>query len=295
MNEAMEFLLALGPTERCLLAEVGDQGLAARDARELTGPELEGRIAELLEEVLVSGKALMAIDKINGELRSYLCLPLTDPQGQRIGILYADSRVSNGNFQHPDLGKAKEFAQEFEKLFFRRKEQSEPQEPAHSESSAQRPSLTRALAAIVLCSAAVLWVVVGFSAEISQAGAGPTPTPVAPPPKVLTLHDPVTASRFYLSLLRQGNFESAYSLLSGRLQSEISPQSYQTAIGQWLSEHPGLQREPYLLERGETLCRVEIRATESGSEAKSWVWSLRSEGQNGWKLDKFEGGPEIRS
>lgn len=225
--------------------------------------------------------------------RSALCVPVNDPEGRLVGVLYADD-LSAGRFSYANRTEAQEFAQELGEALLEVdwEEVRRPPPPPPP----KKPPLPKPIrAAIALFVLAGLWMVVGglimgWEREEQQAQAREEA-------RAAQVSEPLTMARGLLSLLQTQDYRSARDRLTPRLRDRVPGRRFEEAMQKWWTSGDNAKdvqhREVTVKEEAATSAVIEVRPV-GGEGRRPWLWTLVNQGR-GWQLDAAQEGPPLTS
>lgn len=292
IEQALEYLMALGTAERALVITIGDgQALEVKGAGFETDTGLDELVLVLLQRAQKE-RPRLDTDGKGADTRSTLLSSVQDSTGKVLGALYVESPVSKGAFQRSHLDRLREYSQELGVRL-----QSASSEPLPQlglpESSPEPASRTPLLLGGLLLLLAVLWPAIGLFMHLPSDRPPPLPSPSETVDR-LVFSDPVTAVRFFLVLVEREQFDMAYKLLSDNTASEVSPIAFQNAMQAWRQQQNSSRpRRVSLSTRDKGLGRVKLEPPPHTEEAV-WEWTLIEQSGQGWKLHSTGGNPALK-
>lgn len=222
--------------------------------------------------------------------RSALCVPIPNPEGDVVGILYADD-TGAGIFSYQDRTNLEDFAADMGQRLVEVDWDEKPPAPLEPAPPAPaREPLPRPLRiAVWLFAVACGWVIVAgawFGLRSEKVESNHTLPPVSAETEAMTV------ARGVLSLLQTNDFQVLRQRLTDSVRSRTSASDYTARLKKWASKperRDDLQRRELLpKENGPTTCKVLVR-----SDGKDdWIWVFTYNGM-AWELERAEGGPPL--
>ncbi|MCA9795895.1 MAG: GAF domain-containing protein, partial [Candidatus Eremiobacteraeota bacterium] len=222
--------------------------------------------------------------------RSALCVPVPDPEGNVVGLLYADD-AGAGRFSYQDRNNLEDYAADLGQQLMEVDWDEKPPEPTPPPPPRPpREPLPKPLRiAAWLFAVACVWVVLGGawiglrSQQVEQ--------PNGLPP-VSAETEAMTVARSVLSMLQTDDFQLLRQRLTDSARSRSSTSDFSARLKKWLAKperRDDLQRRQLLpKENGPTTSKVLVRS--DGQE--DWTWTFTYNGIV-WQLERAEGGPPL--
>ncbi|MGE0489601.1 MAG: hypothetical protein AB7S38_10350 [Vulcanimicrobiota bacterium] len=284
-QEALDYLVALAPTEKCLVILMQDENVEVKGA----GFESDDGLSDLVTRLVHLASQGRPILESSGRGQSTISWALAPVihNDATIGALYVQCSVSAGAFQHTHLRQLNAYAKELApKLASATRHESAPSLAPTVEAPTRGDSRGTLVFGAGLLLLSLVWMVVGFASNPSPKPDS-MPTPSQADSKPLEFVDPVTAARFFLVLLDRQQYDAAYGLLSPGLQTTLGREDFESRLRGWQSGDDAL-RQPSVGKRDDSTCTILFKG-----QTTNWSWRLVLVEPHGWKLDGFEGGPPL--
>lgn len=225
--------------------------------------------------------------------RSALCVPVNDPEGRLVGVLYADD-LSAGRFSYANKNEAVEFAKELGESLLG-VDWEELRAPPPPPPPPRKPPLPAPIRlALGLFFLAGAWIVIGgllMGWEREEQEAAAHQAAVA-----ARQSEPLTVARGLLSLLQTRDDRSARDRLTQRLRDRISGKEFHESMEKWSAggdNTADLQhRDVKVKEEGPTRAIIEVVPVGGKEGRQPWIWTMVNQGR-GWQLDAAQGGPPL--
>jgi GAF domain len=295
---AASFLLSLKGAQRVLVAVENGETLEFVAAGGIQGEDYRQQTSlRLLNSVLRTGEPLLLLDTAKDQrfgkdkvlsdvgVKSALCVAFEDRVAGAKGVLYVDSLEEDNAFTHQDLRRVQDFGKRLA-------------EDTHL--GDHEGSLTQSKPEVLVAEVHPVnpWLYVAVVAILvavtlpSIFGSDPGKKEVEQAPRITTREtaEPKTIVTGFLKAVQTRNYRSAYLFLSAKKQKKISLESFETLVGEFVSD----ERRLWVLGRlecvpaggeGETLKEFELHPPRDG---KPWKVVLQRE-DGAWRISSLKG------
>ncbi len=299
LEASLEVLLKFGTAEQAMVMVLDeDQNMVVKAAGFEGVSNLDQEISKLFQDLRKRPEAALLSRKRKGVMLSGVIAPLRDDCGNLEGFIYSECAASVGAFQFSDLRGIKDYAEELQ-------EQLRDPVPISAPAVAPAPTSTAPTATesekmkwllVAVALLAVAWFG-GLTVNWSVQGAGTkievVRTKKPTPDTKIQYQDPATAARFFLLLVRRGDFSAAYGLLSLARQSDFGTvEEFARLMKDWMAKAEPGDFSRVAVKKSDDRRRSRVEMRDQGEAGPAWDWQMVSEGGY-WKLDRCREGPPV--